>query len=116
MLPSSLKSLGAYSFAESDLESIEFEAGSCLERIDEGAFYDSNLRSILIPSSVQVIGPSAFAESSLEEIKFEAGSRLLMIDSEAFLNTNLSSIVIPASAKTLGDIGVTFEYAARSLC
>jgi hypothetical protein len=65
--------LGKESFcACKSLESVIFENGSRLERIEEKAFYGSGLRSIVIPSSVVVLGKLSLAACSmLESYVFE---------------------------------------------
>jgi hypothetical protein len=44
------------------LESVIFESGSRLERIEESAFAESGLKSIEIPSSVVVLGKESFCK------------------------------------------------------
>jgi hypothetical protein len=83
------------------LESIEFDNGSNLIRIEESAFSSSGLKSIVIPSSVEILGKSCFGHcQSLESIIFENDSKLVRIEEEAFYHAQfgihrLKSIVIP---------------------
>jgi hypothetical protein len=73
------------------LESVTFESGSRLERIEESAFLESRLKSILIPSSVVVLGRESFYQcKSLESVTFESGSRLDQIEGSAFQGCGVS--------------------------
>jgi hypothetical protein len=61
-IPSSVVVLGKWSFYEcKSLESVTFESGSRLERIEESAFSWSGLKSIEIPSSVILLGKESFS-------------------------------------------------------
>jgi hypothetical protein len=124
VIPSSVVVLGKWSFYEcKSLESVTFENGSRLERIEESAFGLSGLRSIEIPSSVAVLGKSSFcACKSFESVRFESGSRLERIEESAFGLSGLRSIEIPSSVVVLGDSSfsecrslesVTFEIGSR---
>jgi hypothetical protein len=104
LIPRSAVLLGRESFSHcGSLDSVAFESGSRLERIDEKAFSESGLKSIVIPSSVVVLGNWSFWQcKSLESVTFEPGSRLELIDGRAFYGTGLKSIVIPLSVVVLG--------------
>ncbi len=79
-----------------------------LEKIDEKAFYDSNLREIEFPSTLKEIGQEAFAASGmLINVRLNAG--LEKIDNEAFAFvasyspfSNTFHIRIPSSVKIMG--------------
>jgi hypothetical protein len=59
------------------VNSITFEAGCRLQRIEESSFSWSGLRSIVIPHSVEVLCKSCFAECrSIESITFKNDSKL----------------------------------------
>jgi hypothetical protein len=61
VIPSSVDVLITDSFVScKSLESVVFESGSRLERIEESAFSWSGLKSIVIPSSVVVLGKKCF--------------------------------------------------------
>jgi hypothetical protein len=80
------------------LESVAFENGSRLERIEESAFQGSGLKSILIPSSVVVLGKESFwGCNCLEFLTFKSGSRLERIEESTFRGSRLKSIVVPGS-------------------
>jgi hypothetical protein len=56
-----------------------------LERINQGAFCESGLKSIVIPSSVVFLGQSSFSRCrSLESVRFENGSRLERLTEDVF--------------------------------
>jgi hypothetical protein len=100
IIPSSVVVLGKSCFAWcKSLESVIFESGSRLERIESYAFASSGLKSIVIPSSVTVLGKSSFSWcESLDSVILENGSRLERIEEDAFSRTRLKSIVIPPEA------------------
>jgi hypothetical protein len=99
VIPSSVIVLPESSFAKcQSLESVLFESGSRLERIEQSAFEKSGLKSIVIPSSVIVLSESSFAKcESLGSVTFETGSKLERIEKSAFYESGLKSIVIPPS-------------------
>jgi hypothetical protein len=92
VIPSSVVVLGKSSFAYCWLlESVTFESGSQLERIDEKAFFKSGLKSIEIPSSVVALGKRSFYGCQrLESVRFESGSRLERIDESMFERSHVS--------------------------
>jgi hypothetical protein len=62
-----------------------FDSGSRLERIEESAFSESGLKSIVIPSSVAVLSGKSFCGcKSLESVMFESPSRLERVDKSMF--------------------------------
>ena len=61
-IPSGIKRIGDFSFARSNLESINIPEG--VREIGYGAFYHcENLNAVFIPSSVSTIEPSAFTNT-----------------------------------------------------
>jgi hypothetical protein len=104
VIPCSVVVLGAFSFHMCRaLESVTFEKGSRLERIEESAFGLCGLTSIVIPSLVIVLGKSSFREcKSLGSIVFENCYRLERIEESAFYQSGLKSIIIPLSVVVLG--------------
>lgn len=72
--------------------------------IGSGAFYESDIREIVISSYVTKIGEYAFqSAASLERVRFEKGSRLTEIGQWAFYKcTNLASLYIPSSVTYVG--------------
>jgi hypothetical protein len=105
VIPSSVVVLDKLSFYKRrSLESVTFESGSRLERIEDSAFSESGLRSIVIPSSVIVLGRCSFLRcKSLHSVTFESGSRSERIEMMAFHGTLLKSITIPSSVVVEGN-------------
>ena len=116
-LPSTLKHIGAVSFANSPLISLKLNNG--LTQIDRHAFLEANLKTLEIPSSVKVIQAGAFENSPLEELTLHEGiesieskwTKRLTINgsyyeqdnfSYVFNSSRLKSIKIPASLTRLG--------------
>jgi hypothetical protein len=90
VIPGSVVDLGKLSFHDcKSLESVTFEDGSRLERIDDFAFSGSGLKSIVIPSSVVVLGRlSFFGCKSLESVTFSDDSRMERINQKAFWDSD----------------------------
>jgi hypothetical protein len=120
VIPSSIVVLGKKSFYEFEsLESVTFESGSRLERIEESAFRGSGLKSILIPSSVVVLGKESFVWcKSLESVTFESGSRLERIDQSMFERSGVSfemvSRELTRSKRTRGQRSTGFGGTVKS--
>jgi hypothetical protein len=73
LIPSSVVILGKSSFDQcKSLESVTFESGSRLERIEESAFHVSGLKSIEIPGSISFIDDFAFLETPMGKEEEEA--------------------------------------------
>ncbi len=122
-LPSSVTTIGNYSFEDSKLETIDMNED--LKRIGVGAFSGTMIREIDIPDSVDYIGDTAFEDCELLEsvslpdgltcvgFGLFSGNRSLMcvglpdtitsIESEAFAFTNLKEVIIPRNVESLGD-------------
>jgi hypothetical protein len=95
---------------------VTIENGSRLERIEERAFGESGLKSILIPSSVVVLDEWCFGScASLESVTFESVSRLERIEERAFYDSGLKSIEIPGSV-TFIDVSAFDGLRLNSLC
>ena len=85
ILPASVEYISNYAFyGMRNLETVEFEAGSVLEKVDVGAFMDcTSLKNITLPSSTWIIGMKAFANcTSLQN--FQIPMRTATIGSMAF--------------------------------
>lgn len=72
-----------------------------LIKIEEKAFFESKLKSVIIPKGVQVIGKNAFSLSSLVSVQFSEG--LISIDERAFYSCNIPSLNFPESLQTIGE-------------
>lgn len=79
------------------ITTVEFDKNSSLQTIDNYAFFDSSLESIIIPSSVERIGKQSFADcSKLNYFDFEENSNLKSIKNDAFLNSMIFNLTIPS--------------------
>jgi len=129
MLPAEVTSIGFNVFNGYELSTVTFSSNSNISTIDNYAFFNNDLTSIIIPNSVTSIGNFAFANNQiknvtipdsvisigelvfennkLESLNFEVNSSLMIIGKNAFRNTfdkikNIS-IVIPDSVTKIGD-------------
>lgn len=84
-------------------EFTEVALPSCLERIDDSAFYGcKNLTTINLSDSIRYIGDNAFYGcSSLKNIHWPL--RLTTIGSKAFRQTALETISLPEGVTSVGD-------------
>ncbi len=100
-----ITAIGDYAFYNcTKLTAVEFEAGSKLNAIGEGAFGYTALVNVTLPAALKTIEAKAFYFSSkLETVEFEAGSQLTTIGNYAFRDcTSLKSVEIPASVTSIG--------------
>ena len=71
--------------------------------ISDGAFANSNIRSVRLPASLTSIGAEAFKNTTnLRKVTFAENSKLTEIGSRAFQGSALREITLPASVETLG--------------
>ena len=82
---------------------INFEEGSCIEKIDKIGHEMCHLAAINIPASVKEITDGAFSKSGLQTITFDEGSQLETIGERAFYMTGITEITLPASLKDISD-------------
>ena len=121
VIPADVTVIEAGQFMEDEdhpyLESVTFEPGSKLERIEAKAFSGcTKLKDITIPAGVTTIGERAFFKSGLESVTFLKGSKLETIGARAFLSCeSLSSITIPASTKTIAHDAFSLAKNLRSV-
>jgi hypothetical protein len=115
VIPSSVVNLGKWSFSWCEsLESVRFQSGSRLKRIEQGAFWRCGLKSILIPSSVIVLGKESFSGcESLKSVRFESDSRLERIEESAFSQSGLRSIEMPGMVAFVDDSAFLATPVAR---
>ncbi|KAK8844354.1 hypothetical protein M9Y10_024568 [Tritrichomonas musculus] len=121
-IPSSIRIIDPFSFAQSAIESIvvsahvrqicenafsscnriknvEFQPGSELQIIEKGAFSSSSIQSISIPPNVTQISESVFLScQQLKNVEFSSDSKLQIIDKEAFAFSSIESLSIPSCA------------------
>jgi hypothetical protein len=103
-IPARATVLGEKLFADlKQLESVTFESGSQLERIEENSFRGSGLRAIVLPSSLTDLAAGSFQDcASLRSVVFENGSRLDKIGASAFEASCMREIKIPSALRILG--------------
>ncbi len=103
--PATLKTIGSYAFANSDLSTITWASNSSIESIGERAFSQcTQLKKLYIPASVKKIYKHAFYKcTALSEVTFDPNAQLEKIDSFAFgKDYNIEELTIPSSVKELG--------------
>lgn len=107
-LPSSLDSIGAYSFYRNIIKTLNIpENVTC---IGEWAFENNDLASIEIPSSVKRIGSKAFFSNELNSVTFAPNSNLIYIKVNAFgENKGLQKITLPSNVN-IGFMGYADQY------
>lgn len=89
-------STGSGIFSRSGLETVEFAEG--VPYIPRSAFYNTNLKEVVIPDSVTHISEGAFQNCEKLE-KITLSKAITSIEGFAFENTNLKEVVIPGSIK-----------------
>lgn len=101
-IPSTVKSIGAYAFADTKIRTIKGAEG--LSVIEEGAFNgNSGLRNLVIPAGVTSIGTAAFMScSSITDVELPEG--LTAIGSKAFYNCEfLDEVTFPMTLAQIGE-------------
>lgn len=94
------------------METIEFDANSEIEIIEDQAFYYSKIKSISIPRHVKTIGSQAFnACKSLKHVTISKDSELEFIGYAAFQYSGIESIFIPHHVKIISQY--TFDNCAE---
>jgi hypothetical protein len=117
-LPTSIKIIGANAFykannAAAATLTVNWAALASLKTIEDGAFQDSGLGSVLIPNSLETIGKNAFNGSKVAGVTaltFSSltNSNLKTIGEGAFKKTDLSSLsATPAGLLALIGAGTT---------
>ena len=86
VLSKELETIGRYSFYNSSIEIIEFEANSRIEHIGNSAFHFSRIENIIIPSSVTSIGNYVFNTTNLSKLSFENLNGWKMYDTSEYTN------------------------------
>ena len=87
---------GSGIFSRSGLETVEFAEG--VPYIPRSAFFNTNLKEVVIPDSVTHISEGAFQNCEKLE-KVTLSKAITSIEGFAFENTNLKEVVIPGSIK-----------------
>lgn len=99
-LPDSVKTIEESAFDGAFyLEKIEGMKG--VTKIDNTAFYGTNIKSIECPPHLKTIGDFAFKRSFLSKITFN--DELTSIGKEAFCDSNIQEVKLPESITHIGD-------------
>jgi hypothetical protein len=80
VIPASVEILEEGCLAAERLESVSFERGSRLRRIEHYVFRDSLLRSVLLPASTEFVHGSALTCEYLARVGIEEGSQHYVSD------------------------------------
>jgi len=127
---SNLETIGKYAFYKKKddnglvFEAFELELPNSLTTIDNYAFANLNIDSVIISNSITSIGYYAFYNCPIENISFESGSSLESIGDYAFSISNNENrthsydLIIPNSVTSIGSYAfyntnissVSFEY------
>lgn len=87
-LPESITRIGDFAFSTESLEIINFDSGSRLRTIGNGAFMNCAISEIILPENLEVIGHRAFYNcQDLKDIFYLNADNLLRIGAEAYENT-----------------------------
>ena len=92
------------------IHKVNFDVDSKLQIIDNYAFNNSSIKSIVIPNSVEIIGEYAFP-NKLQQIEIKKDSKLQKFDEFAFSETQIKSIFIPSYTKIIDKY--TFSYCKK---
>ncbi|WP_282035954.1 leucine-rich repeat protein [Saccharicrinis aurantiacus] len=71
-IPKSVTTIGDYTFAFNNIEALNFEDYSLLDRIGSYTFYSNDISEVTLPSRLTYIGRKAFYSNELSEIVFPA--------------------------------------------
>lgn len=106
ILPSSIKEIGDYSFAQcKNLEKINLPEG--LLKIGQSAFGECALKEITLPSTLQELGKYAFSDcTSLQNVVLNEG--LKKIGDRAFSKCVIEEITLPSTLQKLGERVFTY--------
>lgn len=111
-LPNGVKTIGSYAFDNCEkVTGITFP--NTLEKIEEGAFYSTNITNIEFPSSLKEICDGAFYLGSLKTVKFNEG--LEKIGISAFNANDIEALKLPNSLKEIGETAFSGLWKLTSL-
>jgi uncharacterized repeat protein (TIGR02543 family) len=103
IIPADVEHLGGGSFQGSKVTSVSFEAGSQLNMIAGGVFYNTPLASIVLPVGLQKIDNLSFMGSKLKHISIPGTVNTIGL--MAFEDTTLETVVFESRIATSLDFG-----------
>ncbi|MGL5692668.1 MAG: leucine-rich repeat domain-containing protein [Peptostreptococcaceae bacterium] len=99
-IPGNVTTVESYAFMDCSNSSFSVLLNKGLKTISEGAFYNSNLKSISLPTSLTYIGENTFAFSKIKEIKIPEGVK--KIQANTFTDMpNLNKITLPSTVDSI---------------
>ena len=101
-IPANITKIEDYAFYNTNIEQVSFS--NSITEIGRYAFAKcSNLENVTIPATVTKIDDFAFYNSGISNLNFEAGSQLTEIGHYAFANSAIvGSVSIPSTVATIG--------------
>ena len=103
IIPADVEHLGGGSFQNSKVTSVSFEAGSQLNMIAGGVFYNTPLASIVLPVGLQKIDNLSFMGSKLKHISIPGTVNTIGL--MAFEDTTLETVVFESRIAASLDFG-----------
>ena len=108
IIPSKVKSIGSYSFSETDIRVLDIHDGDSLTTIGESAFRScASLVSVTLPGNVTTISANAFRScSALSDLNLSEGLTKILgsvnYNYGAFCDcVSLPSVVLPSTIRTI---------------
>lgn len=93
-------SIGKYWGEETNITIPEKINGYTITEIEEAAFYNRAVQTVVFPSTLKKIGKQAFMYSDLRSFSF-TGDETVEVGEAAFANTSMEEIVVPANIKEI---------------
>lgn len=95
--------------AEHRIKELDFSQATKLSRIENFAFIDNSITSLILPNSIDYIGEGAFNNNELTELNIGLESKLRFIDISAFAKNKLKNVEIQSLKLTTIKLGA-FSY------
>jgi hypothetical protein len=97
-VPKEIQILGESCFeCDGQVETLTFEEGSCLRRIEWGAFADTSLKKLSLPASVEYINGGAFRSCSLESLTIDPRNPYFTCDNGWLIQTESKTLILALS-------------------
>lgn len=101
VLPSSIKSIGAFAFQKSIIDKMDL-SNTTITEIRESTFNRCIINKLVLSKSIEIIRNKAFRKCRMEE-KLELNEGLMEIEDSAFELSRLKGIKMPNSLKKIGN-------------